>query len=149
MKRVVLAVALIVSALGLKAQNCDAIVLPYFRGDVARMEEYKSLAPEKFEIRCSYARDMVDVADAVPQSALVFNISELTDLLTGNRLPESFVVDIDVFSFYQYNFIHFLSQLPKHTEGVICFSTPSSPHPYLLVYSNPHMKAEASVKSNQ
>lgn len=140
MKRVVLAVALIVSALGLKAQNCDAIVLPYFRGDVARMEEYKSLAPEKFEYRCMISQSMMDVSDTIPQGALTFNINELTDILTGEKLPADFVVDINTMSYYQYNFRDFLAQLPSHREGMVCFSAPASEHPYLIIFANQDLK---------
>ena len=140
MKKIIAVAAMLMAFGGLKAQDCDAIMLPFFKGDMQRMEEYKAVAPEKFEYRCMISQSMMDVSDTIPQGALNFNINELTDILTGEKLSVSFVVDLNVMSFYQYSFYDFLTQIPQREEGIICFSTPSSEHPYLLVFSNHYMK---------
>lgn len=140
MKKIIAVAAMLMVFGGLKAQDCDAIMLPFFKGDMQRMEEYKAVAPEKFEYRCMISQSMMDVSDTIPQGALTFNINELTDILTGEKLPADFVVDINTISYYQYNFREFLAQLPSHREGMVCFSAPASEHPYLIIFANQDIK---------
>lgn len=140
MKKIIAVAAMLMVFGGLKAQDCDAIMLPFFKGDMQRMEEYKAVAPEKFEYRCMISQSMMDVSDTIPQGALTFNINELTDILTGEKLPADFVVDINTISYYQYNFHEFLAQLPSHREGMVCFSAPASEHPYLIIFANQDIK---------
>lgn len=140
MKKIIAVAAMLMAFGGLKAQDCDAIMLPFFKGDMQRMEEYKAVAPEKFEYRCMISQSMMDVSDTIPQGALTFNINELTDILTGEKLPADFVVDINTISYYQYNFREFLAQLPSHREGMVCFSAPASEHPYLIIFANQDIK---------
>lgn len=116
------------------AQNCDAIVLPYFKGDVARMEAYKTMAPEKFQYRCLYAFSAFEESDTVPAGADVFPISSVQSVLTEEYLSNDIVVDLFMFSYYAYNFSSFQTAYPNG-DKVLYFSTPSSTHPYLVLHS--------------
>ena len=40
MKKIVFVAALVASVMGLKAQNCEQLMLPYFRGDADAMADY-------------------------------------------------------------------------------------------------------------
>lgn len=134
MKRVVLIVAVALSALGLKAQDCDAIMLPYFKGNVEQMEQYRSAAPEKFATRCAYAQAAFYESDTIPMGAYLHDISEVREAFGTNYLPQNYVVDLSSLSYYAYNFKEFQLQF-RECDKIICFSTPSSTHPYLVLRS--------------
>ena len=148
MKRVIFAVALVMSAMGLKAQDCDAIMLSYFKGNAEQMELYKSRAPEKFAYRCAYSRGAFEESDTVPAGATLYNISDVQELATGKNLPQNFVVDLYTLSYYSYNFGYFQS-LHKSVEEKVCFSTPGSQHPYLVVRSIYEMGKIAEEELNK
>lgn len=116
------------------AQNCDSIVLPYFGGDVTKMEQYRSMAPEKFQYRCLYATSAFEEADSVPAGAEVIQISRVQSRLTGESLTNGFVVDLLTLSYYAYNFNEFQAAYPDRNK-VLYFSTPASTHPYLVLHS--------------
>ena len=126
--------ALVLAATGLKAQDCDAIMLPYFKGDANRMQAYKENAPEKFQYRCNYATAAFIESDTIPAGLDVFNISEVKEIATGKNLSERFVVDLNTLSYYAYDFSRF--QAMRHPDEVrVCFRTPGSSHPYLVLRS--------------
>lgn len=131
MKRIVLAALCIVAFTTLKAQNCEAIMLPFFNGDAVKMANY----PEpKFEWRCTYSRNAFYVSDTVPEDAEMRSLSELRNKMTNETLGEDFVVDLNTLSYYAYNFEQLQLQYPKGNV-TICFPTPSSAHPYLVLRS--------------
>lgn len=134
MKRIVIVVALVMCAMGLKAQDCDAIMLSYFKGNVEQMELYKSRAPEKFAYRCAFSSAAFMESDTIPAGVTVYNISEVKEMATGKQLSQNFVVDLNTLSYYAYNFSEFQMR-HKMTGGVVCFSTPKSAHPYLVIRS--------------
>lgn len=134
MKRIVLIASFIMAAVGLKAQDCDALMLPYFNNDKAQLEEYKGLVPEKLEWHCAYARMAFYESDIVPEGADVIPISKVKSRFSEEHLGKDFVVDLSTLSYYAYNFIDF--QLAYATgDKVVCFSTPASAHPYLVLNS--------------
>ena len=132
-KRVLFAMVLLGASFGLKAQDCNAIMLPYFGGDADRMANYMAVAPEKFEYRCVYASNAFYEADAVPADAEVLPISIVQSRFSEDRLSDDIVVDINTFSYYAYNFNAL--QMSYSDDKVLCFSTPSSAHPYLVLRS--------------
>ena len=134
MKKLVIIAALFMAAIGAKAQDCEAIMLPYFRGNVQNMENYRDWAPEKFDYRCIYAQAAFYVSDTVPAGMEVFSIKDVRDKITGAALPGDFVVDLNTLSYYAYNFGDFQVRKNSIMEGA-CFSTPSSEHPYLVLRS--------------
>jgi len=116
---------------GAKAQNCDAIMLPYFGGDSDEMASYPA---EKLQWRCQYARNAFYVSDVVPEDAIVKSIADVVDRSTGNHLDKNFVVDLNTLSYYGYNFEDMQHQT-LDVHAVICFETPGSEHPYLVLRS--------------
>lgn len=131
MKRIALLALLVVGLAGLRAQNCEAIVLPYFNGDRAKLADYPL---EKLDYRCRYSRNAFYVSDTVPDIAEMHSLSELKDKATGKNLSEDFVVDLESLSYYAYTFRE-LQCSYKETDVVICFPTPKSEHPYLVLRS--------------
>ena len=83
MKKLVIIAALLMAVAGVKAQDCEALVLPYFGNDATRMARYKAEAPHKFEWRCAVARFAFYESDTVPSGADVFQITEVKDKFTG------------------------------------------------------------------
>ncbi len=132
MKRTIVLLAFCLSVIGgAAAQNCEAIMLPFFGGNEQRMYEYP--AP-KFEWRCKYSQNAFYVTDQVPEDAVLRSLTEITDNSTGKKLTEDFVVDLDYLSYYQYSFQDMQCHYPK-TNITICFPTPKSEHRYLVLRS--------------
>lgn len=131
MKRIVLLVLLAAGTLGLRAQNCEAIVLPMFGGDRAKMARCPA---EKIDYHCRYSRNAFYVSDTVPEWAEMHALTELKDNATGKSLTEDYVVDLGTLSYYAYNFVDMQCSY-RETDVVICFPTPKSEHPYLVLRS--------------
>lgn len=146
MKKMVMIAALVMAATGIKAQNCDAIMLPYFGNDRAQMEVYMTEAPYKYEWRCAYAQAAFYESDTVPANVEVFRITDVKDL-SGRALNDNFVVDLNTLSYYAYNFKDFQLRYP-HGDKVVCFATPRSAHPYLVLRSMEEMHSIANEKTS-
>lgn len=131
MKRVLLSLILLMASIGLKAQNCEAMLLPYFGFDAAKMA---ACPDSKQELLCLYARAALYESDTVPDGADLFNISEVEDKATGQKLLANHVVDLNTMGYYTHNFRSFQYRYP-HGDKVLCFSTPNSRHPYLVLRS--------------
>ena len=131
MKRIVLTIMCIAAFTTLKAQNCEAIMLPFFGGNAELMANY----PEpKFEWRCAYSRNAFYVSDTVPEDAEMHSLGELRNKMTKETLGEDFVVDLNTLSYYAYNFQQLQLQYPEGNV-TICFPTPKSTHKYLVLRS--------------
>ena len=91
MKKIVFVAALMASVMGLKAQNCEQLMLPYFSGDADAMAAYPQ---EKLEWRCAFARAAFYVSDTVPAGVDVYPITEVQSYADGTNLPADFVVDL-------------------------------------------------------
>lgn len=134
MKKLVIIAILFITTVGVKAQDCDALLLPYFRNDVSLMDEYKSIALDKFEWRCAYVRSAFYESDTIPAGADVYQISKVKSVFTDEYLSQDYVVDLYTLSYYAYNFNDFQKSYPRGNK-VLCFATPSSTHPYLVLNS--------------
>ena len=145
MKRIVFLAALLMGALGAKAQSCETLVLPFFNWDVNAMNAYPE---EKFEWRCAYARAAFYESDTIPAGAEVYSISEVVSKEDGKNLTQDFIVDLTTLSYYAYNFKNLQVQYPK-CNVTICFTTPASEHPYLVLRSIDEMFAMADSIVNR
>lgn len=143
MKKIVFIAALMASVMGLKAQNCEQLMLPYFSGDADAMAAYPQ---EKLEWRCAFARAAFYVSDTVPAGVDVYPITEVQSYADGTNLPEDFVVDLSTLSFYAYTFKEVQLRYPK-CNVTIAFSTPASEHQYLILRSINDMYAIAEGQS--
>lgn len=142
-RKMVFALFLMLGTLVVKAQDCEAIMLPYFKGDMQRLVEYRDNAPHKYMFRCVYAQSAFYESDTVPAGADLFPISEVKDKFTGVSLPNNYRVDLATLSYYRYTFYDFQHQYPTG-DKVLCFSTPGSTHPYLVLRSISDMHRETS-----
>ncbi|MBR4505727.1 MAG: hypothetical protein IKP21_03030 [Bacteroidales bacterium] len=131
MKRIFFIVAMLMTTVGMNAQDCATIMLPFFGGDQERMAEYPA---EKLEWRCNYARNAFYVTDEIPAKAVLYTIDEVKDKWTGEALPRNFSVNLNTFSYYAYNFIDIQHRF-KDLNTTICFETPGSEHRYLVLRS--------------
>lgn len=122
---------MLMAAAGIKAQDCETIMLPYFGGSHERMADYPA---EKLEWRCNYARNAFYVTDEMPEKALLYSIEEVKDRWTGVALPRDFKVDLNTLSYYGYNFQDIQLKY-KDLNTTICFVTPGSAHKYLVLRS--------------
>ncbi len=132
-------------ALGMKAQSCETIMLPFFNGDVEAMNAYPA---EKLEWRCAYGRAAFYVSDTIPAGAEVYSISEVVRKEDDRNLTQDFLVDLTTLSYYAYNFGAFQLQYPK-PNVTICFTTPASEHPYLVLRSINEMYAYAEKNARR
>lgn len=131
MKRIVFIVAMLMASVGMNAQDCATIMLPFFGGDQDRMAEYPA---EKLEWRCNYARNAFYVTDEIPEKAVLYSIEEVKNKWTGESLPRDFNVDLNTLSYYAYNFIDIQHKF-KDLNTTLCFVTPGSTHRYLVLRS--------------
>lgn len=144
MKRFVFLAALFIWAMSVKAQSCETIMLPYFNGDVDAMNSYPE---EKFEWRCAFGRAAFYVSDAIPAGAEVYSITAVAGKTDGQHLAENYQVDLTTLSYYAYNFKELQQQYPN-VNVTICFTTPASEHPYLVLRSLEEMFAIADSVAN-
>lgn len=133
-RKLVIIAALFMAVEGVRAQDCEALMLPYFGNDRVKMENYQAEAPYKYEWRCAFAKTAFYEADDVPADADVFQISEIKDKFTGNYLSANYVVDLNTLSYYGYTFHDFQLRYPNGNK-TLCFATPGSVHPYLVLRS--------------
>ena len=131
MKRFIPIVAFMLVVMSASAQNCESIVLPFFGYDTARMEDYPV---QKLMQRCWYSQASFYESDTIPAGVDVFNISEVREAYGTNYLPQTYVVDLTTLSYYAYNFHSFQLAYPRGNV-TLCFRTPSSTHPYLVLRS--------------
>ncbi|MBQ9417238.1 MAG: hypothetical protein IJU19_01525 [Bacteroidales bacterium] len=131
---------------GASAQNCREILLPYFDYDADELEHYPA---EKLDWHCRFARSAFFEADTVPWGMDVYRISDVKEKESGEPLPDDFKVDLSTMSYYAYNFADFQKRY-RRNDVTICFETPGSAHPYLVLRSVVEMRrlADSKLDSN-
>ena len=139
MTRIALIGLMLTAALAAGAQDCTALLLPFFRGNTTLMSTYP---PDKLEWYCCYVRAAFYESDTVPAGADLFSITEVKEKNTNAALAADFVVDLNTLSYYAYNFYDFQARY-HYGNKTLCFSTPSSAHPYLVLRSLDDMNALA------
>ena len=107
--------------------NCREIVLPMYGYDEARLE---NCPDHKIQYDCAFSRNGFYESDTIPANAAVHDINEVVSKSTGEHLAQDIVINLGKLSYYAYNFHDFRYQ---HYEVPVCFRTPSSTHPYLIM----------------
>lgn len=132
MRKVIL-LALMCTAIGswghVQAQNCDKLLAPYFERNNRTPEEYPI---EKANQICRFARAAFYFTDKLPENAVVFNITDVTNYLTGKKISRDYVVDLEEMSYYAYNFDYFQNTNDKRT---IYFRLTNGKYRYLALRS--------------
>lgn len=124
------------SAVG--AQNCESLVLPHFGNNRAAFNNCPS---DKVAYYCRYSSTALFATDTLPEGANVYDISELQNRFTGEYLAQNVEVDLNVFSYYAYNFVVFQN---RHFNHRVYFRTPGSKFRYLCCRSH----VETSILCN-
>lgn len=70
------------------------------------------------------------MVDKIPENAIVYNFTELTNLVTKQHPSADFVVDLDHLSYWEYDFQDFQF---KHYDYTIYFRLQNGPRKYLAV----------------
>lgn len=110
-----------------KAQDCDAIVAPLIT--IRNLDD--SYPAEKLAHYCQISQNSFYFTEQIPDDAVAYNLREVTNSLTGENIPKNFVVDLNTFSYWGYNFIQFQA---KHQHQTIYFRLGSNnTYPYLAV----------------
>jgi len=113
----------------LKAQDCNALVLPHVGYNQTMLDEMPAV---KIAWYCAFSRNSFFFTNEVPEGAAVYNISDVVNDRTKEHLPVNYVVDVNVMSFYAYNFDHFQS---LHFNQKVYFRIGNSDYHYLGLYS--------------
>lgn len=131
MKRILLLGLMTVASLWAVAQDCEALLLPFF-GSAERMQ---ACPPDKLQYHCMWAQAALYESDTVPAGAELHSITEVKHKTTGEALPVDFVVDLNTLSYHAYNFYDGFQAQYHRNDRTFCFSTPASSHPYLVLRS--------------
>lgn len=137
MKKVSVLIAFAALLATAHAQTCEEILLPYFGGDASQMEGYPQY---KLDALCEFGRAALYESDTIPVGADLYSITAVYHMGTGEALPANYVVDLRTLTYYAYNFELLQLEYP-HGDKTICFSTPSSEYPYLVLRSMEGMHA--------
>lgn|SRR5574344_289812 len=113
----------------MKAQDCNALVLPHVAYNQDMLNE---MPAAKIAWYCSFSRNSFFFTNEVPAGAAVYNISDVVDVRTHAHLPANYVVDVNVMSYYAYNFNDFQS---LHFNQKVYFRIGNSDYHYLGLYS--------------
>ena len=150
MKRLFLLGMFVVTASMASAQNCAALLEPYF-GSAEKTAQFAQENPEKFDYHCCRARAAFYESDVVPEGAILRSITEVRNRITGESLPADFVVNLNTLSYYAYNFYEGFQAQHYYGNVTYCFSTPASTHPYLVLRSidDANEVGEQMFKSHQ
>jgi hypothetical protein len=82
------------------------------------------------EYYCEYAKAAFYTANALPEGAVVYPITEVIDNATNQPLSMSVEINLDTFSVYAYNFYSFQH---RHWNKEIYFETANTEAKYLVL----------------
>lgn len=129
----VLYIAVMIAMIGIGSQVCaqnrTEIVRPYLEFRNIPPSEYPQ---EKYDWRYNFSVNSFYMCDTVPEGAKVFSISVLTNYITKQHPAENYVVDLNVFSYWAWDFINFQKEDYFNT---IYFDTHNATNRYLAVRS--------------
>lgn len=142
-----LAIAFIIlasaSAGRLSAQNCEEIVLPHinYNRDVLEI-----MPAEKMDWYCRYSQSAFFLTDKVPSDAIVYDLTELVCKRDNAHVAADFMVDLNTFSYYAYNFYDF--QIRTQHDQIYFRLNRGDSHKYLGVRTLLQMQQIANEPSN-
>lgn len=111
------------------APDCYALVAPRYSNDT---DNYNMLAPEKIEWCCTYAANAFYLTNRAPKDMPIHDISDVVCFATGQHLPTNYVVDLNTFSIFGYNFTDFNY---LYRREAVCFRVGNAGYPYLVMRS--------------
>lgn len=142
MKKLVIIAALLMAVAGVKAQDCEALVLPYF----GSQEAQDRCPTDKVQYYCVVAQSAFYESDTVPSGARVVSIGDVWSIKGNETLPNNYVVNLNSLSYFAYCFKQYqLQDVNRET----CFSTPNSAHAYLVLRSYNEMMDIVGKRINE
>jgi len=88
----------------IQAQDCNAIVRPLI---ILRNIDTNYYPAEKLAQYCIFSQCAFFITNQVPSDAIVNEITSLSNSVTGERVPQDFVADLNTISYWGYNFFEF------------------------------------------
>lgn len=112
-------------AFTVKAQDCYKLVSPNFSQEV-----YNMLPQAKLDHYCYYAQSAFYKTNVLPDSAIVYNISDVVSNETNMPLAANMEINLDTFSVYAYSFYNFQH---RHWGKEIYFEIVDKEYRYLVL----------------
>ena len=112
-------------AFTVKGQDCYRLVSPHFS-----QEDYESLPESKLEHYCQYAQSAFYKTNVLPDSAIVYSISDVVSNSTNMPLAADVEIDLNTFSVYAYSFYGFQH---RHWGREIYFEIVDNEYRYLVL----------------
>ena len=113
-----------------QAQDCRAIVRPFY---IQTGTDSTTYPIEKEEHLCLLSQNALFLTQQVPSGATVYDLSELTNIITDEKLAQNAEIDLNTFSYWGYDFYRFR---PQGKGTTVYFRIGSrSDHRYLGVRS--------------
>lgn len=127
------------------AQNCDSLVRPKFASSPGI---YEQLPPQKIQHYCLFAYNAFYWSDTLPQNAVVYDITDVSNKTTGQHIAQSKIINLNTFSYYAYNFDEFQY---RNYYQFICFRVGAGNRARYLVLRdyNTIMKITLQLETNQ
>lgn len=125
------------------AQNCEEIVLPHINYN---REVLDIMPAEKLDWYCRYSQSAFFMTDKVPTGAVVYDLTELVCKRDNAHVAADFMVDMNTFSYYAYNFYDF--QIRTKNDQIYFRLNRGDRHKYLGVRTLLQMEKIANDPAN-
>lgn len=121
-----------------RAQDCRAIVRPFY---IQMQIDSTTYPAEKEAYFCHISQNMFFITEQVPSGSTVYNLSELTNTLTNQKVDQNYEIDLNTLSYWGYDFYRFR---PQGKGEIVYFRLGKrSDHRYLAM--RPYQEAQARV----
>lgn len=144
---VVMLLLAIGSASQLKAQNCDEAITDYYMGDASVAP---SLHPSKYFYICALAQAALffpENGEALPEDAIVLDITTLQNSLTQEYVPANFIPDSTNCNYFKFTFRQ--AQAKNSLDKDIYFRLHAGEHQYLGLRSHAFIVSEAERRETE
>ena len=127
------------------AQNCDSLVRPKF---ASVPQVYDQQPAQKIQHYCNFAYNAFYWSDTLPQNAVVYDIADVSNKVSGQHISQNKIINLNTFSYYAYNFDEFQY---RNYYQFICFRVGAgNPARYLVLRDyNTIMNITLQLEMNQ
>ncbi|MDY5969279.1 MAG: hypothetical protein SPJ13_04615 [Bacteroidales bacterium] len=125
----------------LLCKHCQQVTMDRYEKD-----NLMHVPPVKVAYWCSYSKMAFFVADEIPETAIVYNLTQVVNKRSGNPFPDDYVVSLDSMNYFAYNFGDF-QRIEGNWGKTIYYRTPGSEHPFLGVRCEEDMSKGVDVQA--